>query len=328
MHSVNKIQDILNDEQVKELGKLDELAIKVKNAIAARISLGVEMFIPPRDTHILYPQMETLLEDYYTRFSPYVNCYGSPSTGNLSRITSGFLTTMRNKLDKFNYKEQYNPYIFFDDQHKGHLFNASPWNSSFWGRPAEDNKLSTIWATMPLRKDNSTLHIDTLLEMTFQWCNHVKPAHGNAGLYFCPTIGRTGAKYFYSLMQRYPGIDYSNDICFVRATQGVFNRIKGVNWLTILNDEIVDELGGLEYCKRQLEPECHMESWDGGVIIVAGPIPQAGDTYNNFIPERYRKTAALTHPVRLSNYRGLKFLELKEPFDNDTELNKWIKRFD
>lgn len=119
MHSVNKIQDILYDEQVKELGKLDELAIKDKNAIAARISLGVEMFIPPRDTHILYPQMETLLEDYYTRFSPYVNCYGSPSTGNLSRITSGFLTTMRNKLDKFNYKEQYNPYIFLMTNTKG-----------------------------------------------------------------------------------------------------------------------------------------------------------------------------------------------------------------
>lgn len=328
MMDITKIQDVLSNEQIKELSRFDDIAIKGINAIEARISLGMEMFIPPRDTHILYPQMEALLEDYYTRFAPYVNYYGSPATGKLSKVTPKFLAAMRKKLKCFDYKAQYNPYVFFDDQFQGELFNASPWNGIFWGRPPVDNELSATWATMPLKKDNSTLHIDTLLEMTFQWCNHIQPIHGNAGLYFCPTLGRRGARYYYALMQRYPGIDYSNRVDFVRKTSGIFNRIKGVNWLTILGDQIVEELGGLEYCKRQVEPECHIELWRGGVIIIAGPVPQPGDTYNNFIPERYKKVAALTRPVRLSDYRGCQFLKLDDPFDNDSELNKWIGRFD
>lgn len=325
---MNKIQDMLSNEQIRELGRLDDIAIKGVNEIAARVSLGLEMYIPPRDTLTLYPQMETLFEDYYNRFASHVNYYGSPPTGRILKITSKFLTTMRNKLENFNYNAQYNPYIFFDDQFIGDLFNASPWNSLFWGRPAEDNKLSAIWATMPLRKEKSELHIDTLLDMTFQWCNQIQPAHGNAGLYFCPTIGSIGANYYYALMQRHPGIDYINKIDLVHATQGDFRRIKGVNWMTILSDEIVAELGGLGYCKKQVEPECHIEQWNGGIIIIAGPLPQCGDTYSNFIPERYKKVAALTRPVRLNNYGDRKFLKLEEPFDNETELNKWIRRFD
>jgi Protein of unknown function (DUF3396). len=319
---------MLNDEQIRELGQLDDIAIKGINAIAARISLGLEIYIPPRDTHILYPQLETLFEDYYARFSSNLNYYGLPPTGKILKITSKFLATMRNKLEDFDYNAHYNPYVFFDDRFNGRLFNASPWNGLFWGQPPKENELSPVWATMALRKNTNSLHIDTLLDMTFQWCNQVQPAHGNAGLYFCPTIGRAGANYYYALMQRHPGIDYLNRIDFVNATRNKFNRIKGINWITILNDEIVEELGGLEYCKKQVEPECHIEQWKGGIIIIAGPIPQSGDTYSNFIPERYKKVAALTRPVRLNDYGGRKFLKLEEPFDNETELNKWIKRFD
>lgn len=328
MNTLSKLQDLLSDDQIKELGKLDDIAIKGINDIAARVSLGLEMYIPPRDTHILYPQLELLFEDYYTRFASHLNYYGLPPTGRILKITPKFLSTMRKKIENYNYKDHYNPYIFFDDRFKGRLFNASPWNALFWGQPMKANELSAVWATMPLRKNESDLHIDTLLEITFEWCNQVQPAHGNAGLYFCPTIGHTGANYYYALMQRHPGIDYLNQVDFVNAAKGNLNRIKGVNWLTILSDEIVEELGGLAYCKQQVEPECHIEKWKGGIIIMAGPLPQCGDTYNNFIPECYKKVTALTRSVRLSNYRGWKFLELAEPFDNETELNKWIRRFD
>lgn len=58
--------------------------------------------------------------------------------------------------------------MFFDDNFKGDIFNASPWNNTFWGRPVEDDKLSTIWATMPLKNDSDNLHIETLLNMPLQ----------------------------------------------------------------------------------------------------------------------------------------------------------------
>ncbi|WP_079774701.1 hypothetical protein [Salmonella bongori] len=168
MQDVNKTQDILSDDKIIELEKLDSIAIKGINAIEARIALGLEMFIPPRDPHILYPQMGSLLEDYFTRFSSHVNYHGSPSTGKILKITPHFLTTIRNNLENYNYKSQYTLYMFFDDNFKGDIFNASPWNNTFWGRPVEDDKLSTIWATMPLKNDSDNLHIETLLNMPLQ----------------------------------------------------------------------------------------------------------------------------------------------------------------
>lgn len=321
------LQSVLNNEQFSQFAALDNIAVKGINAIAIKIALGLELFIPPRETRILYPQMETLLENYYERFQLHLNYYGSPKTGKILKLSDKFQDKMRNVLLNYNYEAYYQPYIFYDDQNKGDLFNATPWVSSFFGHAPEDSKLSALSAMMGVRQDGENLNIDTLLEMTFQWCNTIHPAHGSAGFCFAYTLGREAAKYAWPLMTRHPGIDYHNKTSFILQSKNIFNKIKGVNWLTILSEQLIEELGGISYCKKQVEPLCHIEPYNGGVIIIAGPCPQIGDNHKNIELEPYKKVAKLTRPVRMENYE-YNFLELNPPLDSFQEFENWLRRFD
>jgi hypothetical protein len=106
-----------------------------------------------------------------------------------------------------------------------------------------------------------------------------------------------------------------------------FNRIKGVNWLTVLGDEVLAELGGMAAARTALEPDCTLYEYAGGVVIQAGPVPQLGDTHFGLIPQRYRKVAHFTRPVRFENYRSSLF-RVFPPLDGATEAVSWVRRFD
>ena len=75
------LSSMMNDEILPEdhnLCALDKIGIKQGARTAVKVALGLELFIPPRESSILYPQLESLLEDYYHRFGEYLNYYGSP----------------------------------------------------------------------------------------------------------------------------------------------------------------------------------------------------------------------------------------------------------
>lgn len=199
--------------------------------------------------------------------------------------------------------------------------------SSFFGRAPEDNKLSALSAMMGVSQDEENLNIDTLLEMTFQWCNIIQPTHGSAGFCFAYSLGHDAEKYVWPLMARYPGIDYHNDISFILQSKGVFDKIKGINWLTVLSDQLIEALGGMVYSKKQVEPLCHIEPYNGGVIIVAGSHPQIGENHKNIELESYKKVDKLTRPIRMENYK-YNFLKLNPPLDSFQELENWLRRFD
>lgn len=99
------------------------------------------------------------------------------------------------------------------------------------------------------------------------------------------------------------------------------------NWLTVLGEPILEELGGIEAARRALEPDCTLYPYPGGLLIQAGPLPQLGDTHRGLIPERYRKVAQFTRTVRFEAYRSSLF-RVFEPMVGREEAVKWVRRFD
>ncbi|MEB7585487.1 DUF3396 domain-containing protein [Serratia rubidaea] len=316
------------------LALLDNVAITGKNAIEARVALGIELFIRPREQQQLYPQMNQLAEDYYQRFSAQLNSYSLTGSGRNSLMRKDFLKKLHNKLANQNYDASYNTHLFYDDTGQANIFNASPWQARFSAQPQEKGELSSVEASLAVCDEQENPHFDTLLAMTLQWCQTIKPTFGTAGLCLSYS-GMPRAKYTYALLQRHPGIEHMDDLGFILETryvdaQGehfITDRIKGVNWLTILCDALLEELGGLERCKKMLEPECHVQPYDGGVVIVAGPVPQLGDAYQQIIPERYRKVSSFTKPIRFEDYDG-DLIRVDPPLDSHEETLKWIRRFD
>lgn len=329
---VETLGEILPDSH--NLALLDRVAVKGKNAVEARIALGMELFFSPRDPKRLYPAMNRLAEDYYQHFAPYLNCYTLSGARRISLMKKDFLKKLNNKLDNINYDASYSTHLFYDDTGQGKIFNASPWQARFYGKPQRKGELSSIVASIPVCDEQGNPHFDTLLNMVMRWCQAIKPTFGTAGFCFSYS-GSPDARYTWALLQRHPGIDQMDEIGFMTETYHIgdtgayftTNRIKGVNWLTVLSDELVDELGGYGHCRQALEPECHVQPYEGGVVIVAGPVPQLGDAQQGIIPERYRKVAAFTRPVRFEDYQG-DLIYLDEPLDRREATLQWVRRFD
>lgn len=326
-NNVSSLPEINNSD----LAALGSAKITLRDMVLARITLGVELFIAPpgeENTPQMYWDLLTSLEAYYQYFKPHLNCY-LPNEGRSNRMIKGDPVQAWHKvLEERDPDYGFDFALFFDDTWSRRSHNASPWRLSFLGSRADENELSHIRGYMPVCDDDGNNQFATLFAMTLAWCERHQPVHGSAG--FCYGL-RTGiepqARYIWAPMQRYPGIDFHDPVTFSLQAEENFNRMKGVNWLTVLGDALVEELGGPDALTRALAPECRVHPYQGGVIIIAGPVPQLGDTYAGFIPERYKKASAVTRPVRFEKYKR-PLLDLPEPLDSMEGTLKWIRRFD
>ena len=74
---------------------------------------------------------------------------------------------------------------------------------------------------------------------------------------------------------RHPGVDIVRVPDDARALGG--GTVKGVGWLTLLGQAIVSELGGVPALRRKLGGDIEVIETRNGVIVKAGPQPEAGD---------------------------------------------------
>ncbi|MEJ2426854.1 MAG: DUF3396 domain-containing protein [Candidatus Thiodiazotropha sp.] len=129
------------------------------------------------------------------------------------------------------------------------------------------------------------------------------------------------------MIKRFPGIDFQDGVQLSLQARSIHNRIKSINWLTVLCDALVEELGGLDAMRTALEPVCKVHEYPGGVVIQAGAYPQIGDTYRNDVPEAYRLVAHYTKSIRFESYRSGLF-RVPHNLDKGEETQAWIRRFD
>lgn len=314
------------------LAKLDHFEIRGPASVEARFALGAELFLaaPGEEaTPELYRNLLICVEKYYLVFQANLNRYGLPNATRISKIKGDPLPRWRAALDKLDENYGFGMDVFYkNSEHEGVPVDATPWQISTLGLRPSKPRLSAINASMSICNAQGKNNFGRLFEMTLAWCEKLKPAHGSAGFCFAydPSM-EPQAKWTWASLQRYPGMGHHDVVNFSLEAGETYNRIKGINWLTILGDDIVAELGGKETIQTQLGNECAIHSYDGGIIIIAGQYPQFGDTYSNFIPKYYKTVAHVTRPVRFEGYTH-PFLELPEPIDSLEATFKWIRRFD
>lgn len=124
-----------------------------------------------------------------------------------------------------------------------------------------------------------------------------------------------------SWARRYTGLDVFG---FLSVENIVVKGIKCVNWLTIINDGIVSELGGRRALEKKVRREVILHDVPGGLIIQAGPSPEQGDVNRNETLPLYRSVGRLLAP-----FREEPDPEEVYPFvgDEDTTI-EWLARFD
>jgi hypothetical protein len=137
----------------------------------------------------------------------------------------------------------------------------------------------------------------------------------------------------YQWAQRLPGLEVdevTSHVNWLAEARDGGPGIKGVNWLTVLGDRFVAEVGGADKLERDLaalDRRFIVHRWDGGVMIQAGPRPELGDAQRDHWPELYVKLAKYLKPIRVTWHHAFQMGGPGERFDK-ARSEAWLRRFD
>jgi hypothetical protein len=336
---------MITQEQALAYASLDKHGViySKRGYAAGLIVLGAELYVAPREMAQLRLDMLDVQEDYWRRFN-----------GHLDKMF--YETDKEEEEILFRLKKGGNPFPWVK-QVIGHprpgkaygnvirntprhpdfpeksKFSISAWESVLFAEAEGENELSFYTASIPVSDGNGGLHFDVWRDCMLTWAKRLRPAHGLAGLTVVMRDTTNDGPYIHPALERYIGLDVQVALDFTMETKSVHNRIKCVNWLTVLGDAILEELGGLGglgVLKSALKPECTLHPYPGGVMIQAGEAPRLADvevpgSSELLIP--YRKVAAITKPVRFMDYRSYLF-RVEKPLVGKEEAKKWVSRFD
>jgi len=102
------------------------------------------------------------------------------------------------------------------------------------------------------------------------------------------------------------------------------DRIKGINWLTILDESWVAKLGGKAALRAQLGPDIRVLDYPKGIVIQAGNEPRFGDVHRQEPMPAYQEVARALVPIRIESV-----MSLSDPFGfDDARSDRWLRRFD
>jgi hypothetical protein len=126
----------------------------------------------------------------------------------------------------------------------------------------------------------------------------------------------------YPYAARFPGLEIDNP---VGLTFYLENGIKGVNWLTIVNDSLLERIGGRDEVRESFSDLITVHEYGSGLIVQAGPVPQLGDLETGFVPQRYREAYRVLKPLQAEH--PTKLIETPKGVDPLEFKDRWMKRF-
>lgn len=202
---------------------------------------------------------------------------------------------------------------------------ASEYRITALGEDSPLPRLGYLHVLLPLNPREP--QFEKFAAAALRFCEILKPYHGYGGIGFAQSahgvVEDEAQPLVYSLAQRYPGIE-------VDSPSGhslyLADGIKGVNWLTVLGPRWVEAMGGVDSLRRSLRDEFVFHPFDGGLMIQAGPRPQAGDVNQRIWPENYAELARLLKPIRVTDL-GSFGNNGQNRFTHATSI-EWLARFD
>jgi hypothetical protein len=217
---------------------------------------------------------------------------------------------------------------------------ASHFGLAFSATSAQEHPLADrpafFRATLPLGWIQARGGLPAYRELVQHWCSLLRPFHGHAGYAALPSLSlveyRRSAWLATPVLQRYPGLDLdlASSVASMTRRAGPPLRIKGVNWLTALDEGSLELLGGRTALLDGLGPAFNVTDYPGGILVQAGAQPALGDADAGDMPEAYRELSRRLQPLRLRYPDGWSLLQSPDPVacDHTPLTNAWLARWD
>jgi len=184
--------------------------------------------------------------------------------------------------------------------------------------------LSFLSITVPLRvafEDS-----DFFLRLVGRWSERLRAVHGYGGIGLVDAADAGVAAVYedqlYAFAVKHPGAEVDKPLNHALWTK---TGIKGVNWITVLSDPLIERAGGMESLRKRLPQPIAIVKYDGGTLIVAGPRPELGDRNRQIDTPLYRRVAQVLRPLQILLHPAI----ARSPegkFDSE-RFTAWLRRF-
>ena len=312
-------------KDVSELAKL--LLIRDKEGRPAlRIGLLATMYVTDPWTRPVREAVTDAAEEYIRQFGTNLRWAQGPKGPRIYRMESGQAHFLREWLPE--YEDGKGWYFGF---HGGESADtASEFQVSGLGSDNVSKDLGHFQFYLPLTCF-SEHHETTFTDFVLRLAQRLRPLSGYAGIGVLEMLNDYGQQPFYvtvrQIAEQFPGLEIEHHLGHdIYLAKG----IKGVNWLTVLGDRWVQEIGGLDYLKIRLGEDFKLSPYDGGLMIQAGPNPQIGDVALDRWPRHYVTLAKVLKPIQVKVHGAFHWgdgMGVQKSMDHAASL-AWLFRFD
>jgi hypothetical protein len=315
----------LDPNDISALAKL--LCVRGQDGhVGMRIGLLATLFVTESWTRPVREAVTDAAEEYIRQFGPHLRWAQGPKGPRIYRMESGQAPFLRKWLPEHEDGKAW--YFGF---HGGESADtASEFQVSALGSDNVCKDLGHFQIYLPL-----TWFAEhpgaTFSDFVLRFAQRLRPLSGYAGVGVLEMLNDYGQQPFYvtvrQIAERFPGLEVEHHLGHdIYLTKG----IKGVNWLTVLGDRWVQEIGGLDYLKIRLGEDFKLSPYDGGVMIQAGPKPQIGDVTLSRWPQHYITLAKVLKPIQVKVHGAF---HLGDPMGVEKRLDHaaslaWLFRFD
>lgn len=209
-------------------------------------------------------------------------------------------------------------------------YDAGPWEFQVHGVPAWRANMGG-WGLCGLRFSVPLLYVEenpTAIQAMFvSFARHLQAAHGYAGHSLVLSAARYDENQAFEafLTTKLRGFDAGN---LVSGAVNAHLGIKTVSWLTAVNREFIEKIGGVAVLRSELPMDWFaLYDYGPGIVIQSGPSPEAAPV-DVPMPARLILPNMLFTPIRTPKVR-LQFASAEsEPRLIGWAAEEWLKRFD
>jgi len=199
--------------------------------------------------------------------------------------------------------------------------SASPYSFVAVSRCREEGELSYVSFTLPVDWQQTQAR-DAFPQLVLQMAELVEATHGYAGFGVVPHVLGFDAESvgpLFDVARRLPGLDLDVPSQHVEYLY-TRNRLKDVNWLTIVGKRWIDAVGGEGELRKRLGETVGWRPYSGGAVLQAGSWP--------FMDSRARVAyGPVARALRAIRFEDPILLTTEGGF-TQTEALQWLQRFD
>jgi hypothetical protein len=300
---------------------LDQNLRVVENGrVACCIGLTAMFYLRSRPGESLRERAVRALERYRAAISDQLVWGADPKTAHPRRVAGTRLLDVRSRLLQLD-EDKDLEFVFHGAKRKDEADSRQVIGLI---HPEDSSDLSWFAIGLPFSW-MATHEPGAFSTLVFDLCEILAPLHGYAGLAVIPYvvvhICAPAMDSILGLIARFRGLDLGYPF-----SQAYFLRhgdvIKGINWLTILDQSFVERLGGERPLCNALGAGVGWLPFRSGVVIQAGDHPLFGDVNVQEPMPPYEQVAEALRPIRATKIGsfGYRF--------NDERTDQWLRRFD